>query len=480
MAFNDLREFIAKAQEIGECRIVEGADRETDIGAISELEIEQPIPKLLLFDNIKGYPRGFRVASTVFSSDRRTALPLGLPEDARGTDLVRAYRDKLRAGITPVPPVEVETGPVKENILTGDDVDLHKFPVPTWHELDGGPYIGTADCVIVKDPDEGWVNLGTYRVQVQSKTEATIRISPSHDGYLIAKKYWDKGLPCPTAVSCGQEPLLFAAANWRHVPWGVSEYDFTGGLGNKPVQVTKGVYTDLPVPATAEIVLEGDLTPPEKGTYTEGPFGEWPGYYNGPFDDEPLLHVKAILHRNDPIIQGAPPSRFPQVWTLGGHLQKAATLWNELDAQIPGVKSVRMVEDASAHTMVIISLKQEYQGQAKRAGLLAAGSTATSYCIRWIIVVDDDIDPYNTSEVLWALGTRCDPETAVDIIKGTLGLSGVIWQSPEAKRIGLTAQSAAIVLACKPAHWIDKFPPSVQSSPERLAQARAKWGHLYK
>jgi len=128
----------------------------------------------------------------------------------------------------------------------------------------------------------------------------------------------------------------------------------------------------------------------------------------------------------------------------------------------------------------VISLKQEYQGQAKRAGLLAAGSTATSYCIRWIIVVDDDIDPYNTSEVLWALGTRCDPETAVDIIKGTLGLSGVIWQSPEAKRIGLTAQSAAIVLACKPAHWIDKFPPSVQSSPERLAQARAKWGHLYK
>jgi len=138
-----------------------------------------------------------------------------------------------------------------------------------------------------------------------------------------------------------------------------------------------------------------------------------------------------------------------------------------------------MVEDASAHTMVVISLKQEYEGHAKRAGLLAAASSATAFCIRWIIVVDEDIDPFNTSEVLWAMGTRCDPETAIDIIRGTLGLSGVAWQSPEQQRIGTYAQSAAIVLACKPYHWIKEFPPAVKSSPERLEKARQKWAHIF-
>lgn len=478
MAFNDLREFIEKAEEIGECKTVEGANWETDIGTLSELEAEQPNPRLLLFDKIEGYPGGYRVASTVFSSQRRTALALGLPLEATGTELVRAYKDKLKAGIKLIPPVEVETGPVKENIRTGEDVNLYDFPVPKWHELDGGRYIGTADCVIVRDPEEDWVNFGTYRVQVQDKATTTIRIAPSRDGYIIAKKYWERGMPCPTAVSCGQEPLLFAAANWRRVPWGVSEYDFAGGLGNKPIQVTRGVTTDLPIPATAEIVLEGDLMSPEVETLTEGPFGEWPGYYNGPFQ-EPVFHVKSILHRNNPIIQGAPPSRFPSVWTLGGHLQKAAVLWNELEVQMPGVRGVRMVEDASLHTMVVISLKQEFDGHAKRAALLAVGSSATTFCIRFIIVVDEDIDIFSNSELLWALGTRCDPESAIDIIHGTFGLPGVAWESPEMRRIGTSAQSAAIILACKPYHWIKEFPPAIKSSPERLEETRQKWAHLW-
>ncbi len=478
MAFNDLREFIEKAEEIGECKTVEGADWETDIGTLSELEAEQPTPRLLLFDNIEGYPGGYRVASMVFSSPRRTALALGLPLEAEGIELVRAYKEKLKAGVKPIPPVEVETGPVKENIRTGEEVNLFDFPVPKWHELDGGRYIGTADCVIVRDPEEGWVNFGTYRVQVQDKATTTIRIAPSRDGYLIARKYWDRGKACPTAVACGQEPLLFAAAGWRRVPWGISEYDFAGGLGNKPIQVTRGVTTDLPIPATAEIVLEGDLMSPEVETMTEGPFGEWPGYYNGPFQ-EPVFHVKSILHRNNPILQGAPPSRVPSVWTLGGHLQKAAVLWNELEAQMPGVRGVRMVEDASLHTMVVISLKQEFEGHAKRAALLAAASSATAFCIRFIIVVDEDIDIFSNSELLWALGTRCDPENAIDIIRGTFGLPGVAWESPEMRRLGTSAQSAAILLACKPYHWIKEFPPSIMSSPERLEKARQKWAHLW-
>ncbi len=478
MTFNDLREFIGKVDEMGECKVIEGADWETDIGIISELEAEQPSPRLLVFDKIQGYPAGYRVAVNMFATQRRNALALGLPEEARGVELVRAFKEKIKAGIELIPPVEVETGPVKENVLLGKDVDLYKFPVPKWHELDGGRYIGTGDCVIMRDPEEGWVNFGTYRIQVHDKDKTTVRVVPSHDGNRIARKYWSRGMACPAAISCGQAPLLYAAAGWRGLSWGIPEYDFAGGLGNKPIQVTRGITTDLPIPATAEIVLEGELMAPEVETLTEGPFGEWPGYYNGPFQ-EPVFHVKSILHRNNPIIQGAPPSRFPGVWTLGGDLQKAATLWKELDAQMPGVKGVRMVEDASIHPMVVISIKQEYDGQAKRAALLAVGSGATSLCLRYVIVVDDDVDLFSNSEVLWAIGTRCEPETAIDIVKGTVGLPGVAWESPERKRLGTSRESVAIILACKPYHWMKEFPPSIKSSPERLQKAREKWTHLW-
>jgi len=463
MVFNDLREFIEKAEQMGECKIIEGADWETDIGTISELEAEEPNPRLILFDDIQGYPSGYRVAVNMFATPRRNALALGLPEEATGVELVRALKEKIKAGIKLIPPVEVDTGPVKENVLLGDDIDLYKFPAPKWHELDGGRYIGTGDCVIMRDPEEDWVNFGTYRIQVHDKDKTTVRVVHSHDGRIIAQKYWSKGMACPAAISCGQAPLLYAAAGWRGLSWGVSEYDFAGGLGNKPIEVVRGVITDLPIPATAEIVLEGELMSPEVETLTEGPFGEWPGYYNGPFQ-EPVFHVKSILHRNNPIIQGAPPSRFPGVWTLGGHLQKAATLWNELDAQMHGVMGVRIVEDASIHPMVVISLKQEYEG--------------TSLCLRYVIVVDDDIDPFSNSEVLWAIATRGDPEYAIDIIEGCLGLPGVAWASPEQKRRGSYEQSVAVILACKPYHWMKDFPPSIKSSPERLQKAREKWGSI--
>ena len=138
MAFNDLREFIKKADDLGECLVVEGADWDLEIGAIASLRGELPNCPLLVFDKIKGYEAGYRVASNLFTSPQRAALALGLPLGARGADLVKALREKLRGGVKPVPPVEVNSGPVKENIKVGDEVDLLEFPTPKWHELDGG------------------------------------------------------------------------------------------------------------------------------------------------------------------------------------------------------------------------------------------------------------------------------------------------------------------------------------------------------
>jgi len=124
--FSDLREFIKVVEESGDCKVVEGADWDLEMGAITDLMSLSPNPPLLMFDKIKGYEAGYRVASNLFATPRRTALGLGLPLEAKGIELVKALRDKIKGGIKPLPPVEVDTGPVKENILTGDDIDVFK------------------------------------------------------------------------------------------------------------------------------------------------------------------------------------------------------------------------------------------------------------------------------------------------------------------------------------------------------------------
>ncbi len=477
--YSDMREFIEAIDKLGECKVVEGADWDLELGAISNLVSQTPDMPLLLFDKIKGYPAGYRVATNLFSTPRRTALALGLPAEARGTELVKALRDKIRIGIKLLPPVEMETGPVKENILRGDDVDLYKFPSPRWGELDGGRYIGTGSMGITRDPDEGWVNVGTYRTQVHDKSTITMSMIPGHHGEMIRKKYWAHGLSCPVVVTCGQEPMLWAASQWEGVPWKVSEYDFAGGLRGEPVEVTRGVTTDLPIPATAEIALEGEIMPPEVETRNEGPFGESAGYYAAGVRSMPAIRVKSILHRNNPIIQGNPSSRLPAVWSIGRHIQKAAVLWNELDRQIPGVMGVWMMEEASVNSIPIISLKQGYSGHAKAAALIAAGTSATNYMCRIVLIVDEDIDPSNTSEVLWALGTRVDPETSIDIVHGCLGGEANPMLSPESRRLGNYEMSRAIILACKPYHWRRDFPPTVKTSPQLARQIKEKWNDLF-
>ena len=377
-----------------------------------------------------------------------------------------------------MPPVEVETGPVKENILVGDDVDLFKFPTPKWHELDGGRYIGTGGIVIQKDPDTGWINLGTYRVQVHDKSVLTLHVVPGHHGDVIARKYWDRGLSCPVAVVCGSDPLLYNVSI-TSVPLGVSEYDYAGWLRGKPIQVVRGETVDLPIPAGAEIVLEGDFVPTEIESRMEGPFGEWRGYYAGGARPHPVIRVKAILHRNDPIIHGAPPLIGPYDNQYGKGIRHSADLWDELDKNLPGVKGVWMPDPGRGHPMAVISLKQEYAGDVKQAGLLAAGAyRGVAGGGRIIIIVDDDIDPSNTSEFLWALATRWDPATATDVISECTGGQSDPLLPPAKRDKGSNywTTSRVLIYACKPYSWIEQFPVSIKTSPEDLDKVKERWG----
>jgi len=482
MMFNDLRDFLKEVEKMGELKKIEGADWNLEIGCITEAVAFSKDPMALLFDKIKDYPPGYRVASNLYANQRRQALGLGLPTETRGLELVKAWREKLRQ-LKPIPPIGVSEGPVKENIQVGDDVDVNKFPSPKWHELDGGRYIGTGDFVMTRDPDQKWVNAAVYRAQVFDRNTVGFHPIPGRHGAVIRQKYWEKGQPCPVAISCGQEPALYAAA-CNPVPWGVSEFDFAGGLKGEPIKVVKGDYTDLPIPATAEIVLEGESPPPSVDARPEGPFGEWPGYYAGATSPKPVLKVKAIFHRDNPILQGNPPLKPPaQGHSLGATLTTAASIWNQIESHIPNLMGVWVPPEVSGSRALatVVSIKQSYPGHAKQAGLLAMGCLAGYSYNRYVVVVDEDIDPSNLADVAWAVATRSDPATGIQVI--TEGLSGPADPliHPERKEKGYyrdLTMPKAIINACKPYAWIDRFSPTNIASPELMKKTMAKWGKI--
>lgn len=474
MIFKDIRQFIAEVERTGECQLLQLADCNQEIGLVTEWQSYIPNSPMLVFDNIKGYPAGYRVVTNAFSSPRRTALALGLSGEPKRMELVRQIKDKL-SRVKMIPPVKATTATVKENIHLGDDVDLFEFPSPFWHKYDGGKYIGTGDLVILKDPDGPWVNVATYRIQLQGKNTVGFYTKPGSHGSLILKKWWAKGLPCPIAIVTGCDPMLYAVSTWD-IEYGVSEYDFAGGWRGEAVEVIPGLTVDLPIPANAEIVMEGELVQGE--TADEGPFGEYTGYYASGKVARPLIKVKAVLHRNNPIMHGAPPLMAPSTQAPASAEIKAALVWSQLEKLVPGIKGVWQPNYAPLKP-VIVSVEQQYPGHAKQVAMavhcVSAGAVAQPY----VIVVDDDIDPSDLNQVLWALTTRCDPEKSIDIVRGLRSSPLLPMIHPDKRARGDFTNSSALMLACRPYEWRNEFPATIKSSPEELKAIEGKWGRYF-
>ena len=210
MIQSDLRAFLAEVEKGGELKTVTGAHWDKEMGAVTEVLYREKVDKApaLLFDDIPGYPKGFRRLYGMMGSPLRLSLTLGLDAgvSANRIDMLNAVRKKMKS-FEPVAPREVNDGPVYENVMEGDDVDLLKLPVPIHHEHDGGRYIGTACGVITRDPDTGRVNVGTYRVQVRSKNSCTSYISNGKQGRIHRDKYLAAGKPCPMVIVVGIDPV---------------------------------------------------------------------------------------------------------------------------------------------------------------------------------------------------------------------------------------------------------------------------------
>ena len=469
MKFNDLRHYVATLESLGQLKVVEGASCDLEIGAITELATSRSNSPAVLFDSIQGFKKGFRILTNFLAHKSRERLVYGVAEELTDSEAVRLWKNKLKE-VKPVETLHVDDGPVKENMMVGNDVDLTRFPWPKWHQRDGGPYI-CATAVVTRDPESGYINVGSYRYMLLSKNTMVAHIGSGHHGDVIRKKYWAKGKACPVAISLGQEPALFVTAG-TNLSWGVSEYGFAGWMRGAPVEVTKGVVTDLPIPATAEVLLEGEMIAPEQGMEVEGPFGEMSGYYGGGARPAPITVIKSVLYRNDPIVLGAPPFLGASRGILSS---RGILIWNELEALgIPNIIGVNY-----SWGMTIIAIKQAYPGHAMRAAHGALGGTA-GYHGRYVILVDDDIDPFDLEDVLWALATRCDPETSLDVCRRIWSYKIDPRLPKHKKEAGDYTGAVAIIDACKPYHWIDEFPRTTKISEELLKATEDKWGKLFK
>lgn len=469
--YRDLREWLQRVEAMGELVTVRGADWNLEIAAITEIARGQsPLKPALLFDEIKGYPQGFRVLTGMMTTIRRLGLIMNVQAENE-RDFVRLWRERLKTQKA-IPSRLVKDGPILENVLEGDQIDMWKFPTPLWHEQDGGRYIGTASVTITRDPDKGWVNLGTYRVMVHDRDKVGFYASPGKHGRIHREMLFSRGEPCQVAVSFGHDPALFVAST-QDYPWGQSEYDVAGAIKGEPIDVIAGEFTGLPIPAHSEIVIEGEALPDEK--LAEGPFGEFTGYYASGQREEPVIRVKRLYHRHNPIITGASPSKPPADYTLHLSCNKSAGIWNLLEgAGLPGIQAVYQHPVGANYFYLVISIKQLYPGHAKQAAMMAASVPGGAYMGRYIIVVDDDIDAFNMDDVLWAMSTRVDPAQDIDIIRRA-------WSGPLDPTIPHGApglHSIALVDATRPWEWKDQFPPAITFDPAYMEATTKRWGKL--
>lgn len=474
----DLRAWLDEARGFAELKDVVGADWNLEIGAISEVNVRKGPNPALLFDQIVGYPKGFRVLTCSTSSPRRLASILRLGPVEGHHALVQMLRGKpavWRSEAAHYDPVVTTEGPILENVCRGEAVDLFTFPSPFWHEKDGGRYIGTGCCVVTKDYDSDWVNVGTYRVMVHDKRHVGLDMIPGKHGAIQCDKHMKAGKPFPVAIVVGCDPLGYLISGIE-VPFGMCEYDYIGAILAEPVSVVKGDLTGLPFPAASEIVLEGWVHPGD--VRIEGPFGEFHGYYPGKAGTAPNVTIDHIYYRNDPIIVGSPPAKPPNDYSYSKAVMRSALLFDALLASgVPDVKAVWAHEIGGARMFNVVAIKQRYAGHARQAGHILNQCGVGAYMSRYSIVVDEDIDPSNLQEVMWAVATRTDPAMDIDIIQRGVGSKN----DPMFVAYPYKApfSSKAIIDACRPYDHLDEFPDVAEASKELQEQVKAKWKDLF-
>lgn len=470
---NDLRGWLALAEKLGEVRTITGAHWDKEIGAASEVNYKRPSPPALLFDDIVGYSTGQRVLTASMANARRLGMTLRLGTDLDDRSLVEALRTRPGewvAHAADYPVRVVESGPVRENVFAAGKANLLDFPVPKWHEGDGGRYIGTGCAVFTTDPETGKLNAGAYRMQVQNDGRAaSINIEAGKHGAAHVREWFAREGRAPVTVSLGHDPLLLVVAG-TEVPGGVSELEYAGAVLGRRIEVIEGDVTGLPIPATSEFAVEGWLYPDRKEQ--EGPFGEWTGYYSGGTEAVLTMDIERVYHRDDPIQLGAPPGKPPHDYSYMRSVMKSAMIQDALvRTGLPGVEGVWAHETGGGRQLLAVAVDQQYAGHARQAGILTSQLPAAAYMNKFVVVVDADVDPRSLNDVVWAMCTRTDPAADIETMRQTWGS-----RVDPLREQGLPPfNTRAVIDACRPYTRLAAFPKVAEASRELIDQVLRRW-----
>ncbi len=438
MPYYDLREFLSRLEREGELiRVKVEVDLKYEMGAICRKALDSggvEANKALLFEKPKGYQ--IPVAAGLLDARRRYFLATETTPENFGEEF-----EKRTA--RPIEPRLVKDGPCKENVLIGEKANLYDFPIPTFNEKDGGPYI-TMGAVIYKNPDTGSRNVGIYRLMIHDSRSTGLCAPPFREVSQFARKVHARGEALPVAIVVGMDPAIYFGAI-SAFPYGVDELAMAGAMRGEPVDIVRCETIPLEVPATAEIVIEGEIRPND--TKLEGPFGEFTGYY-GEALERPVIRVKAITHRDQPIFQACYQGRPPNCDSVTRVIPHEAEIMKA--ARALGLKKINICVGSALFT-AIASIEKKFGGQERWIAAAILG-THSGRTIKTLILVDDDIDPYNWEEVEWALGTRFQPQSDIEVIGNITGVN-LDPSLPEYERETKAYRTSKLIIdATKPVH----------------------------
>ncbi len=479
VSYDSMREYMQVLDERGLLKHVTAeVDLDYEIGAISYRDLVRGGPGLL-FENVKDYPGMPLVTNIMYSLDQLAIAFNGERDWARLEERVHeGMRERLACNTVP-------TGPVKEIIVSGEEVDLSSLPTPLWHELDGGRYIATTAGVVTIDPKTGAHNMGQYRSMIIDKNHTTVKIQgdfavgakpPTGSNYggvgdrtgaTHALENEAKGLNTPCAIVLGMDPLLVLAAGTA-VPTddnGLAEYEAAGAWAGRPVDLVKCETSDIMVPANAEIILEGEIVAGER--HYDGPHGESSGFYNKNYETF-VFRVDTITHRKDAISFGLICGRIED---YPRPLMRSGSILNTLVTKT-GFTNIKEVHfpDAGAKGVIIIRAQIAYDGQAKE--IMDAAWDHLGY--RWVIVVDEDCDVRDWNDVMWRIVSFAEPEEHVFLGKELprhLGRPGEMDFIPPSRGMGVDATRE---------NKVTEYPIPAPSKPtmELLSKISARWDEL--
>ena len=489
--FGDLRGWIDALREAGELEEVTGeVDWDVEIGNLIRMIQGSGDGPALLFSNIKDYNTPDALCSRIFTgghaSYSRIAMMFGLPQDTPVRELVRICRTIFQDRVTPR---IVKDGPVKQNVITGDDIDLLRLPVPKWNRLDGGRYILTYAGCVTRDPDTGVHNVGIYRGMVSGQAEIPVLMWRAQHWGAHYAKHQERSDEMPVAYVIGWEPSLGFTAG-APVPRNVSEYEVMGAIRGEPVDLVECETVPLMVPAAAEIVIEGWIST-DPATFTEeGPYAEFTGYYAPERTRKHTTRVTCITHRNDPIfrgtVEGAVPGSVGENPIMSS-IQRSAVAWNALEnAGVPGVVDV-FGHPIHAGANINVAIRQTYRGQAKQVALALWGDSSSHVRYKHVTVVDDDIDIHDYEAVDWACAWRVNAgEDDIVIFPANWGAGldpSVRRRDADVLRFGTGKWNrmlidATINLDYDAERGGDRYPPTVRPADKDIRALEKRWQSL--